>query len=93
MRVSVRRASTVLIHCVVPEHIHTPPPPPPPPPPHGRSLEIPKGWGGGGLKGRCEVGGLWETTFTLVMMRVTNHEQNIESNVQSIKTKVSTPGH
>ena len=27
MRVSVRRASTVLIHCVVPEHIHTLPPP------------------------------------------------------------------
>ena len=88
MRVSVRRASTVLIHCVVPEHIHTPPPPPP----------MEDHWkfqrdGGGGLKGRCEVGGLWETTFTLVMMRVMNHEQNIESNVQSIKTKVSTPGH
>ena len=89
MRVSVRRASTVLIHCVVPEHIHTPPPP------MEDHWKFQRDGGGGGLKGRCfrGVGGSWETTFTLVMMRVTNHEQNIDSNVQSIKTKVSTPGH
>ena len=41
MRVSVRRASTVLIHCVVPEHIHTPPPLP------WKIIGNSKGMGGG----------------------------------------------
>ena len=76
-----------------------------PPPPHRRSLEIPRGrgvkrqfsyfqgvgGGGGGVHGK------------LLFQRMTNHEHNSESNVQSIvstktyvrcfETKISTPGH
>ena len=50
-------------------------------PHHGRSLEIPRERGG--LKGSNfrEVGGFHGK---LLFQRVTNHVQNIESNIQSI---------
>ena len=70
--VVVHQATMVANHCVVPENIHTPP--------HRRSLEIPRG---GGFKGSYfrGVGGIhWKLLF----QRVTNHEQNNESNAQSI---------
>ena len=77
--------------CVVPENIHTPP----------RKI-IGNSEGEGGFKGSYfqGVGGVHGK---LLFQRVTNHEQNIESNVQSIvstktyvrrfETKISTPGH
>ena len=77
--------------CVVPENIHTPP----------RKI-IGNSEGDGGFKGSYfrGVGGVHGK---LLFQRVTNHAQNIESNVQSIvstktyvrrfETKISTPGH
>ena len=86
--------SWLLWYCVVPQNIHTPPPP------------TEDHWkfqgGGGGFKGSYfwGVGGVHGK---LLFQRVTNHEQNIESNVQSIvstkayvcclETKIGTPGH
>ena len=78
---------------MVPENIHTPPPP---------TEDHWKFRGGGGFKGSYfrEVGGV---RGKLLFQRVMNHEQNIESNIQSIvstktyvrhfETKISTPGH
>ena len=78
------------LYCVVPENIHTP---------HGISLEILRGRGGQRqLLPRGWGGGYWKLLF----QRVMNHEQNNESNIQSIisiktyvrcfETKFSTPG-
>ena len=83
-------------HCVVPENIHTPPPP------HTHTEDHWKFWGrGGGVKGSY-FRGVGRVHWKLLFQRVTiNHEQNTESNVQSIistktyvccfETKVSTP--
>ena len=49
-------------HCVIPENIH-------PPPPHGWSMKIPKGWGGGGLKGR-NFRGVWGLPMRRIFHRV-----------------------
>ena len=86
--------SWLLWYCVVPQNIHTPPPPP--------WKIIGNSEGEGGFKGSYfwGVGGVHGK---LLFRRVTNHEQNIESNVQSIvstkayvcclETKIGTPGH
>ena len=91
--VVVHQATMVANHCVVPENIHTPPPP---------KEDHWKFRGEGGFKGSYfrGVGGIhWKLLF----QRVTNHEQNNESNAQSIvsiktyircfQTKIITPGH
>ena len=83
------------LYCVVPENIHTPPPP---------TEYHWKSWGRGGDKGSYFRGaGGGGVYWKLLFQRVMNHEQNNESNIQSIisiktyvrcfETKLSTPGH
>ena len=91
VRTQCKPASHAKEKCVFPENIHTPPPP----------LKIigNSEWEGGFKSSYFRgVGGVHGK---LLFQRVTNHEQNTESNVQSIvstyvhcfETKISTPGH
>ena len=52
-------------------------------PHHGRSLEFPRERGGGGLKS-SNFQGVGGFHGKLLLERVTNHIQNIESNIRSI---------
>ena len=72
--------STFTCNCVVPENIHTPPQP---------TEDHCKFRGGGGFK-RSYFRGVGGVHGKLLFQRVMNHEQNTESNVQSIvRTKTS----
>ena len=82
-----------LSHCVVPENIHTPLPP----------LKIIGYSAGEGVFKGSYFRGLGGVHRKQLFQRVRNHEQNTESNVQSIvntktyercfETKITTPGH
>ena len=50
---------------------------------HRRSVEIPREWGGGGFRG-SNFRGEGGVHGKLLFQRVTNHVQNVESNVRSI---------
>ena len=67
--------STFICNYVVPENIHTPPPQP--------TKDHCKFRGGGGFK-RSYFRGVGGVHGKLLFQRVMNHEQNTESNVQSI---------
>ena len=93
VRTQCKPASHAKEKCVVPENIHTPPPP---------TEDHWKFRGGGGVQRQLFPRGRG-VHGKLLFQRVANHEQNTESNVQSIvstktcvhcfETKISTPGH
>ena len=85
-------------HCVVPENIHTPLPV------HGRSLEIPRGRGGGGSKAVISEGWRegfmgnhfskeWRTTYKALKATHDWSEVQKHTYVRCFEPKVSTPCH